>query len=103
TASVLSGKCGPCCSIAPIGRHSTEPARTAVATSPKTRWPIIRLAGPTGTGQAVHHAHEDAVLDDEMMIKRRRDMDDDQRRNGNSEIHMDPEHRFREQIGRAHV
>ena len=47
TVSVLSGRCGPCCSIEPIGRHRIELARSAVPTSWNVRSPIVRLVvGP---------------------------------------------------------
>src|SRR6185503_18757756 len=93
--SVLSGRCGPCCSIEPIGRHSTELGLTAVATSPKTRWPIIRLLGP-GIGSAAHHALKDAVLEDQVMIERRADVNENQCRDEDAHAAVDHKHRFGE-------
>src|SRR5262245_48966064 len=96
TQSVFNGRCGPCCSTEPMGRHSTELACTAVATSLKTSWPIIRLTRPTGMGSAAHHALKDAVPKDEVMVQRRPDMNDDQCRDEDTHAAVDDEHRFGE-------
>src|SRR5688572_2904351 len=93
TQSVLSGRCGPCCSIEPMGRHSTELACRAVASSPKTRWPIIRPAN-AAMGSATDHASKDAVPKDEVMIQCRRDMNADQRRYEDTHAAVDREHRL---------
>src|SRR5262245_37871314 len=96
TQSVLRRKCAPSCSTEPRGRHSTEFAWTAVATQPRTSWPIIRLTRPAGIGSAAHHALKDAVPKDEVMIQRRSDMNDDQRRYEDTHAAVNDEHRFGE-------
>ena len=45
TTSVLSGRCGPCCSIAPTGNSRIELSFRCCETSGKVRSPIDRLGG----------------------------------------------------------
>jgi hypothetical protein len=66
TTSVSSGRCGPCCSIAPSGRQRMEVSRSCRAMSGDVSSAMDRLVAMRLTS-ACHHAHQDAIPAHEML------------------------------------
>src|SRR6266545_5282511 len=98
--SVLSGRCGPCCSIAPMGRHSTDAFRRRCDTSVKVSSPINRVLADMNRS-AADHAQENVIAANEMVVKRSGDVNNDQKRNSQADHAVDEKHGFRKRPIRA--